>query len=223
MKNSDSTPLLALLLEGRRGSGCTALAAQLAIESEFSFTKLISPEDFVGWTENAKCSKIAKVFDDAYKSTNSLIILDNIERLLGYVDLGPRFSNPTLQTLLVLIKKVPPVEQKTDTNRRLLVIGTTSSREILESMDMLSAFNVILDCPYVRTPDEFREVFAAVRAPIDEEDLTRIADDFVTPIGIKNLLMLIEMTTQNCEGRITYRGFMESARDCGINIKLSSM
>jgi hypothetical protein len=35
---------------------------------------------------------------------------DNIERLLDYVPIGPRFSNQVLQTLLVLMKKLPPHE-----------------------------------------------------------------------------------------------------------------
>ena len=34
------------------------------------------------------------------------MILDDIERLLEFVAIGPRFSNTILQTLLVLTKKV---------------------------------------------------------------------------------------------------------------------
>jgi vesicle-fusing ATPase len=48
------------------------------------------------------------VFEDAYKSPLSLIVLDDIERLLEFVHIGPRFSNTVLQALLVLIKKKPP-------------------------------------------------------------------------------------------------------------------
>ncbi len=49
-----------------------------------------------------------QVFDDAYKSSLSCVILDDIERLLDYVPIGPRFSNLVLQALLVLLKKLPP-------------------------------------------------------------------------------------------------------------------
>jgi hypothetical protein len=49
------------------GSGTTALAATIAIESGFPFVKFISSDDMVGFSEAAKCQKIAKVFDDAYK------------------------------------------------------------------------------------------------------------------------------------------------------------
>ena len=49
------------------GSGTTALAATIAIESGFPFVKFISSDNMVGFSEAAKCQKIAKVFDDAYK------------------------------------------------------------------------------------------------------------------------------------------------------------
>ncbi len=78
----------------------------------------------------AKSSQITKVFEDAYKSPLSVIILDDIERLLEYVAIGPRFSNVVLQTLLVLIKRMPPF------GRKLLVIGTTSQGDVSESMGL---------------------------------------------------------------------------------------
>lgn len=78
------------------GSGKTALAAKIAIDSGFPFVKMISPENFVGDTDLTKVHKIAKIFEDAYKSPLSLIVLDDIERLLEFVHIGPRFSNAVL-------------------------------------------------------------------------------------------------------------------------------
>lgn len=54
------------------------------------------------------CFVFFKVFDDAYKSQLSCVVVDDIERLLDYVPIGPRFSNLVLQALLVLLKKPPP-------------------------------------------------------------------------------------------------------------------
>lgn len=62
-----------------------------------------------------------KVFEDAYKSNLSLIILDDIERLIEYISIGQRFSNMLLQALLTLVKKNPP-----NPERKLMIIGTTS-------------------------------------------------------------------------------------------------
>jgi vesicle-fusing ATPase len=127
---SEKTPLLTCILEGPAGSGKSSLAATVGLESEFPFVKVISPENMVGYAEQAKSSQITKVFEDAYRSPLSIIILDDIERLLEYVAIGPRFSNIVLQTLLVLIKKPPPP------GRKLFVVGTTSQGDVIESMGL---------------------------------------------------------------------------------------
>ena len=52
------------------------------------------------------------MFDDAYKSKLSCVVVDDIERLIEWVPIGARFSNNLLQALLVLFKKVPPQGHK---------------------------------------------------------------------------------------------------------------
>jgi len=52
--SSSANPLLSVLLEGENGSGKTALAAKIALDSGFPFVKMISPEQFVGYTDFAK-------------------------------------------------------------------------------------------------------------------------------------------------------------------------
>ena len=51
----------------------------------------------IGFTESAKCMTIRKIFDDAYKSSVSCVVVDNIERLIDYGPIGPRYANMTLQ------------------------------------------------------------------------------------------------------------------------------
>ena len=60
-----------------------------------------------------------------FQSPMSIIVLDDLERLLEYVPIGPRFSNTILQVLLVLLKKQPPQ------GRRLLVLGAPHALVIL--------------------------------------------------------------------------------------------
>jgi vesicle-fusing ATPase len=144
VKNSKRTPLVSVLLHGPVGSGKTALAATMAMSSEFPFIKLISPENMVGQSEASKMSSIVKVFNDAYKSPFSVVVIDAIERLLEWVDIGPRFSNTILQTLLVLLKKPP------GKNRRLLILATTSQRKALEDMSLFDAFNSAIYIPNVK-------------------------------------------------------------------------
>nr|WCZ58637.1 vesicle-fusing ATPase [Seculamonas ecuadoriensis] len=224
VEKSKRTPLLTVLLEGPLGSGKTALAAELAIQSQFPFLKFVSPESMVGYAEGAKCASIAKVFEDSYKSPLSIIVLDNIERLVEYVHIGPRFSNAVLQTLLVLLKKLPPKD------RKLMVIGTTSSREVLESMDLVEAFNIALHVPALMTKDQIRTVLEATKS-VDSQDLDDIVAVTPVNIGIKQLLLVIEMAiseylaepedesgaaTSGDFGKIHYERYLECLQDCGF-------
>ncbi len=59
------------------------MAASIASSSDFPFIKLVSPENMVGYSESAKMNEINKIFNDAYKSPFSVIVIDSIERLLG--------------------------------------------------------------------------------------------------------------------------------------------
>ena len=70
---------------------------------------------------------LLQVFDDAYKSSLSCVILDDIERLLDYVPIGPRFSNLVLQALLVLLKKLPPPVRFFNVNLILKIHCMTSN------------------------------------------------------------------------------------------------
>lgn len=114
---------------------------------------MISPENFVGYSELSKINAIVKIFDDAYKSPLSLIVLDDIERLIEFIHIGPRFSNAVLQALLVLIKKRPP-----NANRKLMIIGTTSMKSILQEMEVVDCFNVCLNMPSLKLQQEITSV-----------------------------------------------------------------
>ena len=132
VRTSEHTPLLSVCLNGIQGCGKTALAAYLAVQSQFPFVKFISADMLLGLGDSAKASRISAIFQDAYKSPLSMIILDDLERLVEYVRLGPRFSNTVLQALLVLIKKVPPTE-----GRKLMVVATTSQRNAMEELGLM--------------------------------------------------------------------------------------
>eukprot|EP00088_Acartia_fossae_P024631 TRINITY_DN25545_c0_g1_i2.p1 TRINITY_DN25545_c0_g1~~TRINITY_DN25545_c0_g1_i2.p1 ORF type:complete len:745 (-),score=173.11 TRINITY_DN25545_c0_g1_i2:453-2687(-) len=188
----DGSPLVSLLIEGAPNSGKTALAATLAKNSGFPFVKICSPEDMVGYTESAKCLKIKKVFEDAYRSSMSCVLVDNIERLLDYGPIGPRYSNLTLQALLVLLKKLPPP------GKRLLVIATTSRKEVLEEMEMITAFTDVLHLPNLHRGDQLMSVIGAARI-LDADGTRRIEHQLRerrANIGVKKLLDLLDMIKQ---------------------------
>lgn len=209
VKNSQSTSLLTVLIEGVNGSGKTALAAKLAMESDFLYVKMISPEQFVGKADFVKVAEIVKVFDDAYKSNLSLIILDDIERLIEFIHVGSRFSNLLLQTLLILIKKKPP-----NPERKLMIIGTTAQRDVLADLDICRCFNVTKTMCTVSEVKELTAVLSNYQC--NAQEMSAIADQFAQRqmtegLPIKKLLLATELAIEKSStGNVRVNNFMES-------------
>lgn len=194
-----STPLFSVLLHGPTASGKTALAARIAIDSGFPFIKLISPEDMVGYNEMAKVHHISKIFEDAYKSRTSVVVVDNIERIIDWVPIGPRFSNTVLQTLMVFLRKQPSKD------RRLLVLATTTQRAVLKNLDVYNSFNADIMVSNVNTYNELRyvmeqsEAFDAQEIAQALEEIGGIIDDGKIGVGVKKVLLGIETAKQDVD------------------------
>ncbi|XP_078427613.1 AAA-type ATPase family protein [Wolffia australiana] len=191
VRGSKGSPLLTCLLEGPAGSGKSSMAGTIGIQSDFPYVKIISAESMIGLSESSKASRIVKVFEDAYKSQLSIIILDDIERLLEYVPIGPRFSNLISQTLMVLLKRIPPK------GKNLLVLGTTSELGFLESLGVCDAFSVVYNVPVLKAEDA-RKVLHGLNV-FNEDDIDAAAEA-VNDMPLKKLYMLVEMAAQGENG-----------------------
>ncbi|KAJ2183499.1 transport between ER and Golgi ATPase protein, partial [Coemansia sp. RSA 530] len=142
------------------------------------------------------------IFNDSYKSPLSLIVIDDIERLLAWVPIGSFFSNAILQTLLVLIKKQPPA------GRRLLIIGTTSERDVLAQMDMTSAFSNEIYIENICTLDALQKAIQHAHLFDDDAEYDLLFADLADylhgrafSVGIKKLLLLVETARQDPDRR----------------------
>uniref|UniRef100_A0A674CD26 Vesicle-fusing ATPase n=1 Tax=Salmo trutta TaxID=8032 RepID=A0A674CD26_SALTR len=189
-KNSDRTPLVSVLLEGPPNSGKTALAAKIAEESQFPFIKICSPDKMIGHSEIAKCQAIKKVRKGLHTHT-----------CVNYVPIGPRFSNLVLQALLVLLKKPPPK------GRKLLIIGTTSRKDVLQEMEMLDAFSTTIHIPNISRGEQLVEALEMLGS-FQEKERAAIAKAVKSQavwIGIKKLTMVIEMAVQVRETNPRFR------------------
>ena len=211
VRTSSRTPLMSVLLQGEAGAGKTAMAAKMAVDSAFPFVRMISADEMIGYSESSKCQMIHRVFMDSYKSPLSLIFIDDIERIIEYVPIGPRFSNTVLQTLLVLLKKIPP-----DEGRRLFVVGTTSCSEFLEQLGLTQAFGVVKEVPLLNEPSKIVEVLR-VAVHMNDHDALQVAKQIHEPIGIKKLLMVAEMAKQDStDGRVNVETFMTCLDTVGL-------
>ena len=154
---------------------------------------------------------IHRAFMDSYKSPLSMIFIDDLERIIDYVPIGPRFSNTVLQTLLVLLKKIPP-----DEGRRLLVLGTTSVPHLLEDLGLVQVFGVAQSIPLLSEPVNIVEVLR-VAEHMNEKDARAVAKSIGKPIGIKQLLMVAEMAKQGSDNdQVDVNVFLECLTTVGL-------
>ncbi|CAK9875920.1 unnamed protein product [Sphagnum jensenii] len=145
----------------------------------------VSAGNMIDLSEYGKCALITKVFDDACKSPQSVIILDDIERLLGYLHIES-FSTMVLETIIHLLQRTPPQGSK------LLVIGTSSiTVKDLKLMKLLDAFNVHLNVPTL-SPTDMRQVLEPLDV-FDSADINNAITALDAEIPIKRLLMMINM------------------------------
>ncbi|EKG21196.1 ATPase AAA-type VAT [Macrophomina phaseolina MS6] len=192
------SPVLSVVLHGPPGSGKTALAAELAMKSEFPFIKLISPEDMVGYGEMQKVQLLDKTFRDAYKSAMSVVVIDNIELLVDWVPIGPRFSNTVLVALKVLLGKQPPK------GRRLLILATTTERSVLQQLDLFSRFDAEIAVPNVNSQRELGFILEESGAFPSSDQVKNAIDEIQSTtgsaevgVGIKKILTGIETAKQD--------------------------
>jgi vesicle-fusing ATPase len=190
---------LVTLLHGPPGSGKTALAARLAIDSEFPYIKLVTPHDMIGMSEATKVSQLDKVFRDADKSPLSIVVIDNIEGLLDWVPIGPRFSNTVLSALKNVLSSEPPK------GRRRLVFCTTSERSALANMQLIRYFSGQIAIPNVNSLDELVSVLRQTGTFADR-DIQRVRMGLSETIGgedigvgIKAVLIALERSRQSSD------------------------
>ncbi|KAF7546220.1 hypothetical protein G7046_g9359 [Stylonectria norvegica] len=147
-----------VLFHGPKSSGKTALAAHIAMKSDFPFIKMVTPNDLVGYRDDfAKKDYIHKAFTDAYKSPASILIIDDFERMIGWNPIGPRFSTVMLEALTTLLVSQPPE------GHRLLVFVTSTKLSVLKMLEVDMDFDKEVAVPAVSNLRELSTVLQESR------------------------------------------------------------
>lgn len=189
---SDQFPLTSVLIHGPAKSGKSALAASIALSSGFPFIRMISPRAMVGMTEQNRINYISNMFNDSYKSMQNVLVIDQIEDIIEWVNVGPRFSNGVLHSLKTFLSILPPE------NRRLVVLVTTRHRRVLEQLDLISSFNKEIYVPNVSSLNELQAIFDKTGFLDNKarqsalEQIKQQSNSTILNMGIKNILFNIE-------------------------------
>lgn len=139
LRTSSRINLITVLLHGPSGVGKSTIASSI---NGFPFARTIRADKLLKYKlESLKANEIHTCFLDAYKSSLSYIFLDDLERLMEYMTVGPRFSTTILQSLIVLLSTPPP------NGGKLFIVATTSDMEAIESLDMTKLFNEVIEIP----------------------------------------------------------------------------
>ena len=190
-KDASVSDVSSILFTGPDASGKSALACSTAMSAGFPFIRIVSPDSYVGMSEVSKINAIAKVFEDAYKSSLSCVILDDLERLVEYAPIGPRFSNPIVQALMVLIKKPHPKP-----GRKLLVLATaqTNFQGFMNEMGLSGIFDYEHELPIVSDVKQAETVIRHVSPSANASTVQGLARMVaVSGMGVKKLIKYAEM------------------------------
>ncbi|KAF6159173.1 hypothetical protein GIB67_032790 [Kingdonia uniflora] len=123
-----------------------------------------------------------------------------IGRLLGYDEIGPRFSSLISQTLKVLLKRLPPK------GKNLLVIGTTSEVDFLKSLGICKAFSVRCHAPSLLIDDAKKvitnfNVFAEHHIDVAAETLNEVPSANLSCIKVDGSASSTNKP-MNCDGSL---------------------
>lgn len=125
---------------GRAGTGKTALATYLATSLKFPFVKLVDFFAIMGRAEGSASDVLRKAFDDAAKSPLSVLILDDVSKLVQFAKHGMRYSLLLLHTLQSLLKQRP------QENRRMVVLATADAN-VTEALELADSFAHVIKLP----------------------------------------------------------------------------
>ena len=137
-----ATDHMTCLISGPVGSGKTALAATVALKSDYPYVKVVKPDTIIanapsdaGSVDEVLTASLKSSFEDALKSTLSCLVIDSVETLVGVAP-GDGSSTTSvthpkaLATLSALLQRKPPP------GRHLLVMLTSSSPATLKRLGL---------------------------------------------------------------------------------------
>ena len=181
-------PLFTILLYGPSGCGKTTWATWASTQRKFNFYKSVSEQEFIGADEGRKVQEIATVFNDACLGGNSCVIFDNLEEIIGYSKPSNYYSIAVAQTFSGLIEKIPKSK-----NQRVLVIATTSERELLKDLGILRKFKLAIKIPLLDCMDPIIQILHEIKLPSEQMKIAKKIQKRAERLTFKKVKTILEL------------------------------
>lgn len=191
-----------MLLVGATGSGKSAASAYTAVQSGFPFAKRLGPDMLIGADEVIRAGAIAGMATDSLRSSKSVIVLDDLERLIDYVPVGQRYSNTVLQAIVGLCKAAPPGPGHC---RVVLATVNESALPVMEAMGLRDLFDVVVHVPEPETAAELQPLLTMrgdMEAAVAAKVASRLSGMAVRP-PLKRLLRVLDLARGSTEDGTT--------------------
>ena len=130
-----------ILLTGDHGCGKTKILSHIAKDSNIDCIKFINADSLM--FSNDKALQIYETFEQALKTSNSIIILDSIENIIEYSPLGNIYNNKILQTIYTILNKNIPL------NKKVVILMSSANERLMETLN----FDKLIDNQYLINSD----------------------------------------------------------------------
>jgi vesicle-fusing ATPase len=111
--------LLVIVIDGDTQTYKTSKSVLLAQKINYPYIKVISNNDMIGYSENSKTQYIKDIFNEAYSSSQSVIVIDNMDTIVEYYN-----NNGTMRMMFSLYNSLKTLLSKkpTKANHKLIII-----------------------------------------------------------------------------------------------------
>lgn len=204
-----------MVFTGDPCSGLTTLAANMAKQAQFPFTRFFLDRNFMGQSELSRIEMLKKLFDDAAKSELSCIVIDNLDALFEYHASG-RFSN-SLRLAFRGLKNL-----SLQPGHKLLVICTCPHQGVLEELQLIKMFKRVVKVPTLMRAEQVARALNLMNpsqfSPDQRAELVEALQNIPFKMGIKELEDLIQATTpESPQDRVKL--FLELIHSQGLVMK----
>lgn len=160
-----------MLIWGPTYVGKTKFASHIVKQSGVPCVKMITPERLLKISES-KSSFIVRTFEQCLKAETSILIIDGLERIIEWQQIGPRFNNEILQTIVSLMTS------QINQTKRIVLLFTANDKEVLENLGMFDSFDTSHMYPTLISKQELATHFPEMSEKYGEEKDSNISDIF---------------------------------------------